>query len=417
MILGGGFGGVRAALDLGRRRDLNITLIDKNKYHSYTPDYYETATAFLSACRPGRKESAQNPPDGEARRLKSSVAIPFLEIFKNRRNIDIVQDEAASVDFENNKVRAKSGKTFSYDYLVIALGAVSNFFEIPDLKEKSFELKTVNDALNIRNCIDELFAARPKREKIRIVIGGGGFSGCELAAEVIGYAQKLARWHSRPKENFECLIVEGGDYLLKGASSWVQAGAEKRLLKLGVKVVKNYRIAHISETEIKDASNPAILYDVLVWTAGVKANEFVKALGLELQKADTLIVDEFFRVKTLKNVFAIGDIAYNFNKKIGRPAPMTAQAAIKQGRQLAGIIKSVINKKKTWPYIFKNNPFIIPLGGKYALADLGFLKIEGFLGWVMRSATTLRYFFSILSFFTALKLWIKGRVIYLRNDL
>ena len=136
MILGGGFGGVRAALDLGRRRALNITLIDKNKYHSYTPDYYETATAFLPICGQDRKESAQK---SEAGRLKSSVAIPFLEIFRNRRNIDIVQDEAASVDFENNKVRAKSGKTFSYDYLVIALGAVSNFFEIPDLKEKSFE--------------------------------------------------------------------------------------------------------------------------------------------------------------------------------------------------------------------------------------------------------------------------------------
>lgn len=407
VILGGGFGGVRAALDLGRCEDLNITLIDKNKYHSYTPDYYETATAIL-------KEPAEK---SEAARLKFSVAIPFSEIFRNERNVNIIQDEATGVDFEKNIVSAKSGKNFPYDYLVIALGAVSNFFEIPNLKERAIELKTVNDALNIRNTIDELFASRPKREKIRIVVAGGGFSGSEFAAEVVGYAEKLAERHGRPKENVECLIVESGDCLLKGAGPWVQKRAEKRLLKLGVKVVKNYRIANVLETEIKDENKEGIPYDILIWTAGVKANEFVKSLGLELQKADTLLVDEFFRVKGVKNVFAIGDIAYNFSKKNARPAPMTAQAAIKQGQKLVKIIKSVINKKKPAPYVFKSNPFIIPLGGKYGLADLGFLKVEGFLGWTMRSAVTLRYFFSILSFWGALKLWFKGRVIYLRNDL
>ncbi len=408
--MGGGFGGVRVALDLGRRKDLNIILIDKNKYHSYTPDYYETATALLP-------EKGKTSDINNFANLKSSVAIPFAEIFKKRKNVKIIKDEVVSVDFENNNVLAKSGKTFPYDYLIIALGAVSNFFEIPNLKERAFELKTVNDALNIRNRIDEFFGSRPKHEKIRIIIGGGGFSGCEFAAEAVGYTEKLAEWHSRPKENFECLIVESGDCLLKGASHWVQERTEKRLLKLGVKIIKNYRIANVSEIEIKDEDKEAIPYNILIWTAGVKANEFVKSLGLELQKADTLIVDEFFRVKTLKNVFAIGDIAYNFSKRTVRPAPMTAQAAIKQGQKLAKIMKSAVNKKKPAPYIFKSNPFIIPLGGKYALADMGFLKIEGCLGWTMRSATTLRYFFSILPFFAALKLWFKGRVIYLRNDL
>ena len=164
VIIGGGFGGVRVAKDLLKNgKDIHITLIDKNKFHSFHPNFYEVATAYLSE-RPSRAEI-------NFHELAKTSSVSFEEIFWNDLNISIVEDEVLSVDFKNKDINLKSVVKKSYDYLVLGVGSEINYFNIPLLKEKSMPLKNLRDALLIRNAIDELFAGSPKNKLLKIVIG------------------------------------------------------------------------------------------------------------------------------------------------------------------------------------------------------------------------------------------------------
>ncbi|MBI2021072.1 FAD-dependent oxidoreductase [Candidatus Giovannonibacteria bacterium] len=227
VIVGGGTGGVRAAKILSRwGRDVHITVIDKNHYHIFYSALYEVSTAILP-------ESFSHMPINFFD-LKSTAAINFDDIFLDDLNITFLQDEVLGIDFNKREVKLKSSKTNkNYDYLILGIGSETNYFNNTGLLAHSFSLKTVDDALNVRNAIDEAFAKLPKNQIIKVVVGGGGFTGCEFAGEVVGYLKKLSKIHGRPEFYAECLVVEGSSVLLGGAGDYVQKRARGRLEKLG----------------------------------------------------------------------------------------------------------------------------------------------------------------------------------------
>src|SRR3989344_7302053 len=176
VIVGGGFGGVRAGLDLSRHaHDFHIILSDRDGYHTYNPDYYE-----LMSSRKGQAHLSR-----ERFQLVFSTGTRALaEIFEGKKIVELMLDEAVAIDSSANEVETAKGGKVPYDVLIVASGSVSNFYGIPGLAARAIELKTTEDALNIRNAIDEAFARKPKHEKVSVVIGGGGFSGCEVAGEI-----------------------------------------------------------------------------------------------------------------------------------------------------------------------------------------------------------------------------------------
>lgn len=410
VIIGGGFAGVRACLSLLRsRQPIYITLIDKNPYHAYHPDYYEIASAITQELQ---NASAENLLD-----LKQTAAIPFFKIFGKYRNIEILKDEAENIDFKKNIVKTKNGYEIFYNSLIIATGSKTSFYNIKNLSAFAFEFKTINDALNIRNNLHEIFANKPKKENIKIIIGGGGFSGCELAAEIALYIKSLNKIYGRPGKSAEIEIIEASENILQGISGWARKKAARRLEKLEVKISANLKITQIEEQKIIFEDKNTIKFDMLIWTAGVEGENISKLFPKEAvrEKKFCLITDEYLNIMNMKNVFTAGDIAYTLDEK-KLPAKMTAQTAISEGKYIAKVIKNKLKNKKVSPYKPKQSKFIIPLGGKYAIASLGFIKFSGFLAWCLRNIVTLKYFLSILPISKAITLWLNGLKIYIKND-
>jgi NADH:ubiquinone reductase (H+-translocating) len=413
VILGAGFAGVRAALDLAGYlpSEAKITLIDRNSFHSYTPAYYEVAAAFL----PEKEDLSRE----QFELLASTAAIPLKTIFEKYKNVELAIGEVADILPEKNQIEIKSGGKYRYDWLIIALGSEQDYFGLSEIKKYVYTLKSLEGALNLRNGIDELFWRRAKHEKIKITVAGGGFLGSEIAAELAGYVKKLNRQHSRPKENCEISIIEGGQNVLGNASEWARKKAAGRLEKLGVKILTNSLISKVTEGKLVLRDGQNVSYDILIWAAGVRACAIAGQLagqGQELKGKGCLSVDRYLRVIPYENIFAAGDIAYASDYEINAFMPMTAQVAILHGQYIAYTIKRMIRKRHPFPYWPHQNRFSIALGGKYALFDGKRFKFSGFFAWLLKHLTALKYFAGILPFYRAFFIWQRGFKIYKDND-
>ncbi|MEK7559740.1 MAG: FAD-dependent oxidoreductase [Patescibacteria group bacterium] len=398
VIIGGGFGGVKIAKDLARKtKDTHVTLIDKNKYHSYHPNFYEVATAFIP----------EKPPKNELRfhELVKTSSVHFEEIFLNDLNVSFLEGEAADIDFKNKEVILKSGLKKKYDFLVIAVGSETNYFGMQPLQEKSMPLKDLNDALQIRNAIDELFANSPKNKLLKIVIGGGGFTGCEFALELTGYLKTLSKIHGRPEHYAQISIVDLSPILLSTTSPWVQQKVKERLEFFGVNIILSTGIDEITD------------FDILVWTGGVMANSLTKNLsGIKLEKASCILIDSYMRVLPYEDVFGVGDAVYCVNEKTGKAMPMTASMALREAKYVAENIKRSIEKNKLLRYEPKFPGFIIPLGGKYALFEKDNFHLSGIIPWLMKYFISLCYWIGLLGFLKGVRIWMKGMKIFIKND-
>lgn len=413
VIIGAGFAGVAAAKGFAGSDPaaFAVTLIDRNPYQSFTSDYYEAATVFLE--EQFRHSAGRNA----FRHARGSVAVPLKEIFSDGR-VSLLQGEVTGIHAEKQLVTLASGKEISFDYLVIALGSETNFYGIPHLEERALGLKSVQDALNVRNAVDELFTRVPKQDPIRVVIGGGGYTGCELAAELVGYMQKLSHMHSRPYEKAECVILEAGPSIIGSMSPWVQRTTSARLHKLGVAVHTNARVVDVTETEIVLAIGQRMPYHLLVWTAGIIANRLSTSIaGISLAGGKSCIaVDAMLRVTPHKEIYAVGDIVFCQPEGSQAPLPQTAQVAMRQGAYVAAHILATEEKKTIGSFKPHASRTIIPLGGKYAIADLGFLRFAGFSAWVLKRLSSLYYLMRVLPWGKAIRVWYANTRLYTEND-
>ncbi|MEK7599054.1 MAG: FAD-dependent oxidoreductase [Patescibacteria group bacterium] len=401
VIVGGGFGGIRAALDLARyKHDLDIILVDKNGYHTFTPDCYKLLV-------PASESQAHFNPV-KFRLFFSSVTIALAEIFEGRENVELVLDEAVKINPLSQEVATLGGRQLQYDWLILAVGSVTNFFDVPGLRSRALEFKTAADALNLRNAIDEVFIRKGKNEKINIIVGGGGFTGCEVAAELSVYLKKISSIHSHPARNIKLIVIEAAPVLLATAGDWVGQKAQDRFKKLGVEIILSDPIVDVRDRTIALKSSKIIDYDVLVWTAGIKANPLTeKITGVAFVKNACIPVNDYLQVSLSPNIFVVGDAAYCRGPD-EKPLPMMAQTAIFQGRYAAYAIKRFLCGREILKFYSKKISLIIPLDGHYAIANLGRLKMEGFSAWVIKRLAALKYFLSILPVKKALKLWLKG---------
>ncbi|PIR69513.1 MAG: hypothetical protein COU47_02990 [Candidatus Niyogibacteria bacterium CG10_big_fil_rev_8_21_14_0_10_46_36] len=418
VIIGGGFGGVRAALDLSRHVcfDADVFLIDKGGYHQYHPNFYRIATTFLPESRVARPDTY--------RELRDRIAIPLAEIIDISK-IHLIKKEVTEIDPKNQMIRFSDSEALFYDWLVLALGSVSNYFDIQGAEEHALELKSAEDALQIRSAIDEVFATTPKHKPINILIAGGGLSGCELAASLASYVRRLARVHPHPGDTVRITLVEASDTILRQVSPRIRKKAEKRLRSLGVQIHVRSRITKVTRTGIegieivsheehplrKKSSNEetspfTLPCSVFIWAAGVKAHPLTEhIIGAKRSPKSCLIVNDHLRVLPFENIFAIGDVAACSPVSTAVPLPMTAQVAISGGQYVSFTLKRLIHKKMTFRYYERTARFVIPLGPHYALAEFGPFILSGRLGWWLKRLITFDYLTGILPFWQALKRW------------
>ncbi len=440
LILGGGFGGVRAALDLSRllrnrgssiplesgekklkylteQDQVEITLLDKNSYHLFTPSLYEVASAYGVA------------KDPFSIKLKKTISIPYQNIFGGKK-IKFIQAEISKINLEHNLVATGGGETLHFDYLVLALGSQASDFGINGVREYACQFKNIEDALLVNQKIEEItrkMAENKQQTPMEILICGGGFTGVELSAEIAGCAKKIARKYQIgrvPHLNYLSVgrarikLFEAGPKILPMISDKERMIISKRLTELGVAIMENSVIEEVGADFVKLKNSQKINGDLVIWTAGVKANEILKSVvDLPLTDRGKITVNEFMVVKNLENIFAVGDNIEFIDSVTQKPIPAQAYTAIDQGMIVATNIANKINGKKLKKYHPFFGVWISPVGGKFTVAHLwGGITIRGFAGWLVKGLVDLKYFISILSMPKALALFWRDFTLFRKND-
>lgn len=421
VILGGGFGGVKAAFSLckkikklGLEEKYELLLIDKNSYHTYTPILYEVV--------------ATSEEIADQTQLKEMATFDLKSVFSGYRII-ILQDLVKELDLLNGDIHLEKNGVLKFDYLMLAIGSEINYFGIPGLKEHSLSLKSFFDALKIRDVVwNEIKKTNGKKET-KIIIGGGGATGIELAGELRSWICKLEK--RLPKCSTSVTIVEAYPSLLFGFDEKIIKAVTRRLTAIGVKLLLNKIIEKVEGQKIVLKSGHLLDYDILIWAGGAKTASLMGTLPLKKEiKRRVGVAGEMEcspqnpDLKLYEKIYGLGDAICFYNPKTGRPMPMMAETAIEQAEVAAfnimediklseGLSKKIRHKK----YIPREYSYVVTAGGKYAAAKIGPLVFWGLAGWILKELVVLYYLIRrLLPPGRAIRVWLKGIRVFMKND-
>ncbi len=367
VIVGAGFGGVKMTKTF-RKEPVEVLLIDRNNYHNFQPLMYQVATGGLE---PG------------------SIAYPVRRIFRKYKNVNFRMAEVFAVETANNRISTSIGY-IDYDYLVIASGSDNNFFNFEAVKNRLMTLKSLPEALQMRNRIFKNLERglannnkEPLEEIMNIAIVGGGPAGIELAG-----ALAEMRKHILPKEFPELPIskmsvnlYQSGPVLLAGMSEEASQKCLEYLTEMGVNVFLNTRVKEYIGKTLFMEDGTTFTTDNVIWSAGVKGAP-IKGIPEEaMEKGNRISVDEYNRVKGTNNIFAIGDVSVHITPENPKGLPMMAPVAQQQGEHLAKNIIRELKNKPMKPFEYRNRGVMATIGRKKAVADLPHFKLQGGLAW------------------------------------
>lgn len=419
LILGGGFGGIRVALDLAKKCEglghVKITLVDRNNEQTFQPALYEVASVF-----------GINHQHPYHTKIKGTVSIPYGDIFRGSK-VETIQAEINKIDIANNYVTTNGGEKLTFDYLVIALGSVVSTFDIPGVSEYAYKFKTLEDSLILADKIEAVFKNITEKKQhlpIRILIGGAGFTGIELAGELSSCAAHIAHRHSLTDPVCSNItLIEAAPKILPMVSDRQREVIRARLNKLGVTIKEDSPIAEVGQNYVKLKNGLRLNGDLVIWSGGIKpTNLILQTSDLMLDERGRIKVDEALRLSNSKNIFAIGDAIIFVDPKTSKPVPQMAFMALEQGRVAAeNIYRLVLSQKINSELQLKNyvpveSAWVAPVGGKYAVANVGGKTYIGLVGFLIRELVDLKYFIKTLPLFTALKLFFTEIKTFTKND-
>lgn len=407
VIVGAGFGGIAAALTLEKHKsslpeDYRIILIDRRDHILYAPALYEIAAI--------PREITQDFA------MKSSIMIPLKDVVGST-SITFIQDTLEGLDRVAKKIRLQKTGELPYEYLILALGSETNYFSIPGLQEHSYTIKTFDDAVRMRNAIENKFK---QKDALTIIVGGAGSTGVELVAELVNFVCAL-RETKNPHPNICSVfftLVEASPDILPGFPAPVMHRTRKRLEQLGIKIKTSMAIASVSMNEIIYKEGTKDSYDVLIWAGGVKGPSLLQTFGFPLTAKGALSANKFLITDGSDgSVYAIGDNATYIHPKTQKPLVWNVQAAEAEAHAAAGnILRSVRGQKLEAFNPPEQFPFILAVGKKYAIADLVYIRLTGFVGWMIKHLAELWYLLGILPMNKACATWWTGIKIYSSND-
>lgn len=411
LIIGGGFGGIRAALDLDKKlssKEAEITLVDRNSSHLFLPALYEVGSAV------GEWKDKYHV------RLRRAVNIPYADIFEGTK-VNFIQGEIVGIDLEKKEVISGGGQIFAYDYLVMGLGAETETFGIPGVSDYAYKFKGIDEALFLNKKINEFFNNIKEVKRagpVKFIVAGGGFNGIELAAELACCSKKLQTVCEINENCYSIKIIEAAPQILPMISEKERGIIRRRLQDLGVEVLENSKIAEVGSDFVQIDGGQRHRADFIIWTAGIRASSFLKNIfGLRLDERGKIIVNNFMQAESWSNVFALGDNTICIDQETKKPVPALAYVAVDQGKIVAENIYRLIKNRHLKSYKPFYGVWIAPVGGKFAVAHLtNRLTISGFWGWVIRELVDLKYFLSILSISKAVSLLSEEITIFGKND-
>jgi NADH dehydrogenase len=367
VIVGAGFGGLKLGQELANT-EYQVVLIDKYNYHQFQPLFYQVATAGLEP---------------------SAISFPLRKIFHKAKNVHIRVTEIEKVDPAKKVIHTGLGE-LNYDYLILAVGAGTNFFGLKNLIANSITMKSVSEALGLRNKIlqnlENALNTTNAEERVglmNIVVVGGGPTGVEVSGTLAEMKRDIL-----PKDYPELDFSEMNIYLLEASPNVLNVMApisskksKEYLEKLGVKVSTGTRVKDYDGKYVY-LSDSTIRTDTLIWAAGVSA---IKVDGIDqdvLGRGGRIKVDRFNKVEGQEFIYAIGDLAIMTEEKFPDGHPQLAQAAIQQANNVAKNFKNLLKNKPLKQFKYSDLGSMATVGKNLAVVELPFIKFQGFLAWL-----------------------------------
>ena len=345
-----------------------MLLLDRNNYHLFTPLLYQVATALLD---PGE------------------IARPVRELIRPLKNVEFRQAEVNGADLQRRLLLTDHGP-LSYDFLVLATGAATDFFGNSSLARHAFGLKHLDEGLALRNRVLARFeaaqwakSADERRTQQTVVIVGGGPTGVELAgaySELIRHVLHKDFRHLDLNE-VRVVLLEATDSLLGAFEPELRAAAKTSLEGKGVEVMLGARVEEVTKDTVKLAGGKDIAAGTVIWTAGVKASSVGAALGVELGRQARVKVAPTLQVPGHPAAFVIGDLA--FATRGETVLPMLIPVAMQEAKRVAASIAEMVRKGGATAFAYKDPGIMATIGRNSAVAELGLVHLSGFLGWLM----------------------------------
>jgi len=369
VIIGGGFGGLALAKSL-KKAPFDVLLLDKHNYHTFQPLLYQVAIGSIAA---------------------DSIGFPIRRIFTRQENFSFNMAEVQNIDTETNTLTTNIG-AIHYDYLIIATGSNTNFFNNKEIEHFAMPMKNIPEALNLRSLIlqnlETALITTDMREKFALmtfVVVGGGPTGVELSGALAEMRHLILGkdYHGLSKYDMRVYLVEGKSVLLAAMSPQASAKAKEFLTDSEVTI---YNSAHVESYDgfyLKIDNGKTIKTRNVFWAAGV-IGEMPKGIATDsITKGNRIYVDEINKVKGYENVFAIGDVATMVTDGYPNGHPGVAPVAIQQGENLGKNLVHLIKGEATEPFKYIDKGSLATIGRNQAVADLGKLHFQGFFAWLL----------------------------------
>lgn len=366
VIVGGGFVGISVAKKLAGT-SFNVTIVDKTNHHLFQPLLYQVATAALS---PG------------------DIAMPIRAIFSKQKNVQVILGEVTGVDKTKNRIHLKNGSRLPFDYLILAPGAQYNYFDNEDWEQHAPGLKSLSDALEIRERIllslekaEQIIDPDKRKPFLTYLVIGGGPTGVEMAGSIAEIAKRSMMRDFRniqPDETKICLI-EAADGILNGFDEPLSEKGLKTLEDMGVEVLLNTPVREVKKNGVQ-IDDRFIETPNIIWGAGVKASPLIENLKIETDRIGRAKVEPDLSIAGSPHIFVAGDAAHVKDDK-GNPLPGLAPVALQQGKYLGDLIKKDSNDRKPFQYVDKGT--MATIGRAKAVADIRGFKFSGFFAWLL----------------------------------
>lgn len=350
LIVGGGFGGIKAALELAEDERFKTSLLSDRDTFRYYPTLYHTATGGM----------------------QRQSSIPLAELF-SEKPVTLVEGEAEALDRKTRTVTLKDGRKYSYDVLILGLGVVTNYFGIPGMQEHSFSIKSIEETARFKNHVHQQLVDAGQPDPHYVIVGAGP-TGIELAGALPQYIREVMAKHDIRHRAVHVDLIEAAPRLLPRLPKDASRLIARRLRRLGVKLYTGQAVQGLAADSLTVNGKP-IRSHTVIWTAGVTNHPFFKDNGFQLNNRGKVMTDMYLQADD--NVYVIGDNA-------NTPYSGMAQTALYDGSYVAKSLIRRADSKDPKDYAVKKPITVIPVGERWAAVLWGNMRIYGILGWVLR---------------------------------
>jgi NADH dehydrogenase len=360
---------LRMEKTLARDPDVEILLVNRENFFLFTPMLHEVAASDLDL---------------------THIVNPIRKLLKR---VQFFDGDVDAIDLPGRKVIVSHGAEhhsheLEYDHLVLALGSITNFFNLPGLQEQALTMKSLGDAIYLRNKLishleeaDFECCAHERQELLTFVVAGGGFAGVETIASLNDFVREALRFYPNLREEFlRVVLVHPGAVILPELGENLGAYAQRKLAARQVEIRVNTRVTGVSERSVELSDGSAILTKTLVWTAGTSPNPLLEMLPCSKERG-RLLVNEFLEVPDWPGVWALGDCALVPDRQTGKFYPPTAQHALREGKVLGENLVATVRGGRKKPFAFTTIGQLATIGRRTGVANIMGINFSGFLAW------------------------------------